>query len=76
VAGARDVPLPRPRVLAVGAALQQKLPGALAVDPHVHRPVVVAVPWLGDAGLHPGGVEDIEALFRCSSHLGGGAGGD
>ena len=44
VAGARDVPLPRPRVLAVGAALQQKLPGTLAVDPHVHRPVVVAVP--------------------------------
>ena len=44
MAGARDVPLPRPRVLAVGAALQQKLPGTLAVDPHVHRPVVVAVP--------------------------------
>ena len=111
VAGARDVPLPRPRVLAVGAALQQKLPGALAVDPHVHRPVVVAVPvhlrpetkqsthhhrrhhtirskesnqggrvwgvpWLGDAGLLPGGVEDIEALLRRSSHLGGGAVGE
>jgi len=44
VTGARDVPLPRPRVLAVSAALQQQLPGALAVDPHVHRPVVVAVP--------------------------------
>ena len=29
-----------------------------------------------NAGLHPGGVEDIEALFRCSSHLGGSAGGD
>lgn len=41
---ARDVPLPRPRVLAVGAALQQQLPGALAVDPHVHRTVVVPVP--------------------------------
>jgi len=81
VAGARDVPLPRPRVLAVGAALQQKLPGTLAVDPHVHRPVVVAVPvhlrpWLGDAGLLPGGVEDIEALLRRSSHLGGGAVGE
>lgn len=42
--GAGDVPLSRPRVLAVSAALQQQLPGALAVDPHVHRPVIVAVP--------------------------------
>lgn len=44
MAGAGDVPLAGPRVLAVRAALQQQLPGALAVDPHVHRPVVVAVP--------------------------------
>lgn len=44
VAGAGDVPLAGPRVLAVGAALQQQLPGALAVDTHVHRPVVVPVP--------------------------------
>jgi hypothetical protein len=34
------------------------------------------VPWLGDAGLLPGGVEDVEELLRRSSHLGGGADGD
>jgi hypothetical protein len=44
VAAARDVPLPRPQFLVVGAALQKQFPSALAVDPHVRRPVVVVVP--------------------------------
>jgi hypothetical protein len=44
VAGANDVSLPRPQFLAISSALQQQLPGALAVDPHVHRSVVVSVP--------------------------------
>lgn len=69
MAGAGDVPLAGPRVLAVGAALQQQLPGALAVDTHVHRPVVVPVPvhlrpGLGDARLVAGGGEHVEALLR------------
>lgn len=53
MAGAGDVPLARPGVIAVGAALQEKLLGALRVDPHVHRPVVVAVPVdLPPASIH------------------------
>lgn len=78
MAGAGDVPLAGPRVLAVGAALQQQLPGALAVDPHVHRAVVVPVPvhlrpGLGDARLVAGGGEHVEALLRrLGGHRGGG----
>ena len=60
MAGAGDVPLAGPRVLAVGAALQQQLPGALAVDPHVHRPVVVAVP----VHLRPAGSAAAEEELR------------
>jgi hypothetical protein len=31
------------------------------------------LPWLGDAGLLPGGVEDVESLLRRISHRRGGA---
>jgi hypothetical protein len=33
------------------------------------------VPGLGDAGLLPGGVEDVEVLLWCGGHQHGGAGG-